>query len=94
MIRYLLLGGRWGPLPWQFLAALGVCCLGAAGLFYLMFGRWSNDRLLGGVDLAILLTTAAVLLAVGAHRRGRGRPAGPREPPAGQPRAPPPRALP
>lgn len=77
MIRYLLLGGRWDPVPWQTLLALGLACLSAAGLFWVLYGRWSTEPLLGGAEVAILGLAAAVLITFGLRRRGRDRSTGP-----------------
>jgi len=94
MIRYLLLGGRWGPVPGTFLLALGAACLGAAALFGVLYNRWSSDPLVGFVELAVLVLAGAVLLGVGLRRKGSDRASTPRRTSAGAPRPPPPGPLP
>jgi hypothetical protein len=94
MIRFLLLGGRWGPVPWQFLLALGLACLAAAGLFWALYGQRSTDPFLGAAEVAILGVTAVVLLTIGIRRRGRdGPPESPKRPDADR-GGPPPRGPP
>lgn len=73
MIRYLLLGGRWGPAPWQFWIALGASCGAAAGLFLALYPWRSGEPWLGGIESGILAVAAVALLAVGLVRRRRGQ---------------------
>lgn len=72
MIRYLLLGGRWGPVPWNVLVALGVACLAAAALFVLLVPSWSTYLLPGLIEAGGLGGAGVVLLAIGARRRAAG----------------------
>jgi len=94
MIRFLLLGGRWGPVPWQVFVVLGFSCLGAAGLFWALYPRWTSDPVLGGIEEGILGAASVVLVAIGARRRQKDRSNDPRSHPARGPRTPPPRTLP
>jgi len=71
MIRFGLLGGRWGPAPWQFFVALGGSSLVAAALFVVLYRDWGTERWLGGTEVVILLAVAITLLALGLRRRRR-----------------------
>jgi hypothetical protein len=71
MIRFLLLGGRFGPVPWTILTALGGSFLGAAALFALLYPLWSTYFPVGLIVVGGLVTVGLALLAVGAHRRRR-----------------------
>jgi hypothetical protein len=73
MIRFGLLGGRWGPIPWELFVTLGGSCLGAAALFVWLESPWlpgSWYRLVGWVPLTV---AGLALVAVGAGRRSRSR---------------------
>jgi hypothetical protein len=71
MIRFLLLGGRWGPVPWNVFVALGASCLMAMVLVVLLYPLWSTLPLLGAIETTMLSAAGAGLLGVGAHRRAR-----------------------
>jgi hypothetical protein len=71
MIRFLLLGGRWGPVPWTFFVALGGACLFATVLFALLDPTWSTYPTVGWLEVSLLAVISATLLAVGLHRRAR-----------------------
>lgn len=76
MIRWGVLGGRWGPVPWPIFLVLGAAFLGSAGLLaVLTWGSpWFGLRL---VEASGALVAGTVLLAVGFHRRARSPPARP-----------------
>ena len=71
MIRFLLLGGRWGPVPWRFFVALGGACLLAAVLFALLNPTWAIYPVVGETETAVLVVIAATLLVVGLYRRAQ-----------------------
>lgn len=75
MIRWGLLGGKWGPVPAEALLAIGGACLAAAVLL-LAASSGSPLAIVGWVEAAILGAAGTTLVAVGVHRR--------RHPPAGR----------
>ena len=70
MIRFGILGGRLGPVPWQLLCAVGLSVLGAAGLLYVV-GYGVVDRSLLTLEEGGLLLTGTVLTSFGWARRRR-----------------------
>ena len=71
MIRFLLLGGQWGPVPWTALASLGGSFLGAAGLFVLLDPTWSTYPWVGALVSSGLAVSGAILVLLGIARRRR-----------------------
>ena len=72
MIRFLLLGGRFGPVPWNILVVLGGVFLLAAGLFVLLDPSWFTYPLVGFLETGAFAAAGVALVAVGAYRRRRG----------------------
>jgi hypothetical protein len=70
VIRFFLLGGRLGPVPWQLLFVMGVACLGASVLI-LLVGSGVLYYAVVEVESAVFAVAGASLLAVGIVRRGR-----------------------
>jgi len=78
MIRFGLLGGKWGPAPAEAFLALGGALLGASGLlFAYTFG--SGPAVVGWIEAAVFALAGAPLLAIGLRRR-RNPPKLPTEP--------------
>jgi hypothetical protein len=71
MIRFGLLGGRWGPFPWELFVTLGGSCLGGALLFVAITALWTPGRGLVLVEPLPLVVAGLVLLPVGFARRSR-----------------------
>jgi hypothetical protein len=78
MIRFLLLGGRWGPVPAPAFLALAGACLGAALLSFL-YTLGSAFETVGRIEAGIFAIAGVTLLSVGLHRR-RHPPKEPRGP--------------
>jgi uncharacterized membrane protein YhhN len=71
MLRYGLLGGSLGPLPWQIFITLGGAFLAAGLIFAVLFPLWSTYAWAGALEMGVSLVVGAVLLAVGWARRSR-----------------------
>lgn len=78
MIRFGLLGGKWGPAPAAAFLALGGACLGASVLT-IAYTFGSGVAVVGWIEATILAVAGATLLAIGL-RRSRIPPKLPTEP--------------
>ena len=87
MIRYSLLGGTVGPVPWEMFVTMGGSLLAAAALFPLLFPLWSTWPLVGVAMTLVFATPGIVLLLLGAHRRKHDprKPRVPNRPPGSRP---------
>jgi hypothetical protein len=73
MIRWGLLGGRWGPVPAEAFLALGGACLAAAVLLVVV-SAGAPLAFVGWIEGGILGAAGATVLAVGLHRRRKPPP--------------------
>jgi hypothetical protein len=71
MLRYGLLGGSLGPVPWEIFITLGTAILTAGLVFAALFPLWSTYAWIGALEVGVSLTIGAVLVAVGGARRSR-----------------------
>ncbi len=71
MLRFFLLGGRWGPVPAVLLVVLGAAALGAAGIV-LVVTAGGPFSWVGTIEAVVFALIGAALLSVGLVRRGKG----------------------
>ncbi len=78
MLRFFLLGGRWGPVPAALFVVIGVAAFGAAGIV-LAATLGTPLAPVGSAEALVFVLVGSVLAVLGLVRRRRG--AGPDQPP-------------
>ncbi len=77
MLRFGLLGGRWGPFPWELFVTLGSSCVTAAVLLVALVPAGSLGPWVEGAEVLALAGSGIALLLAGLARRSRAGRRGP-----------------